>query len=244
MTAIQPLNHPPIREAIIDIRVAQLPDGDIEKLQHLPSSMQKEYSQVDEIHQSTFGFIVENGQERAEHGHQILGYRHISSDGKNHLQFRKDGFTVSRLEPYQGWDIFSEKAKEAWEAYKNIFNLDEKDVTRIATRYINILRLPLPVDFKEYLITPPEVPSSLPQSISQFISKIAIRFDDGSHNAIVTQGLDSLEQSNANIVLDIDTFYEEGVTAANIWDKLNMLRDTKNRIFFESITEKTKGMFT
>lgn len=243
MTVIQPLNMPPIREAIIDFRVTQLPDCDLEKLRSLPPVMQEKYPQAEKIHQRTLRFIVEDGEEKTEREHQILGYRHISSDGKNYLQFKKDGLTLSQLEPYQGWDDFSDKAKEAWNAYKGLFNLDERDVGRIATRYINILRLPLPVNFEKYLVTPPEVPESLPQEISQFLSKIAIRFDEDLHNAIVTQGLESTEQSYANIVLDIDVFYEERVTAIDIWEKLNMLRDTKNRIFFASITEKTKGMF-
>ena len=113
-------------------------------------------------------------------------------------------------------------------------------------RYINVMELSLPIpDFREFLEAPPELPSSLPQALSSFFSRIV--FSDPETNAvgIFTQALEGVPADRAPIVLDIDVFREMEckVQGEECWQVLDSLRGLKNRIFFGSITEQTAEMF-
>ena len=45
------------------------------------------------------------------------------------------------------------------------------------------------------------------------------------------------------MVLDIDVFKEKAFDGQEAWDVLDRLRDFKNQIFFDSITEKTAKLY-
>ena len=100
------------------------------------------------------------------------GYKYTSADGKYIAQFRLDGFTLSRMEPYTvGEDLRSEAAR-LWEIYNKVANVST--VTRVAARYINLMRVPMDdlKEFGDYLVCPPEVPEALPQGVSSFLTRI------------------------------------------------------------------------
>ena len=54
---------------------------------------------------------------RSQKGPQLLGYRLDSADGLNVAQVRIDGFTFSRLMPYESWDRMVEDAWVVWKRY-------------------------------------------------------------------------------------------------------------------------------
>src|SRR5678809_118110 len=49
-----------------------------------------------------------------------IGHAFVGGEGKHVVQFRINGFTFSRLAPYQTWEQFRNEAKTLWESYRQI----------------------------------------------------------------------------------------------------------------------------
>jgi len=239
------LDNAPIVEAIIDLRVKSPSSFGVTDFLSLKEDLKKEYPIVEDRRLVEIGGKIEGKQvEQTIIDKGITGYFFKTSDSKNVVQFRIDGFTFSRLSPYSEWETVLSEAKRLWGLY-SIKCLPEL-ITRIAVRYINRLDLPLPIkDFADYLTAPPLVPDSLPQGVSQFLTRVVIH--DADITANIIQTIKSTPKADhIGIILDIDVFKElkeTGFEESSIWQEFEKLRDFKNRIFFESITEKTARLY-
>lgn len=238
------LNNAPIREAIIDIRVS--PSVDFSTLSELGKTLKQRFPRAEDIIQKTFGFefgAKEFKTSAVEQGPS--GVRLTSQDSKNIALLKRDGFTFSRLHPYETWERMKDDAHDIWVKYRD--TVRPETVTRTAVRYINVMKLPLPIaDLKEYLTAPPEVPAGLPQGVASYFSRIVLPDDKIGSMAVITQALEAPVEHKVPIILDIDTFKEMDAPSSSdsIWESLENLRDFKNRIFFESITERSAELFS
>jgi len=240
------LRNAPIREAIVDIKVAPVISVDV--LTPVFESLKSSFPQQEVMQQSTFGFELGPHVMRSSRlDGAIQGRRLTSVDGKHIVQFRVDGFTFSRLPPYETWETMREHAEPLWNLYREHSKAEK--ISRAAVRYINVMSLPMPiVDFKEYLSAPPSLPASLPQELGGFFSRVILIHRDIDAAAFVTQALESSLDNKVQVILDIDVFKEPKTAdweASDVqtWGKLEEMRNFKNRIFFESITEKTAELF-
>lgn len=244
------LQNSPIREALLDIRVTLPPEFDLRSLENYHESIKATYPIKQVNTQIEAAIKVEKGQRAT-----------VSSTGKRNgyifktqindriIQFRGDGFTFNKLKPYTNWEKFSGEARHHWENYLNITKI--KLVNRIALRYIDVIRIPIPFkDFKEYILTAPEIAPDLPQGLNEFFARLVIPEDSKTNNvAIVTETID-VEERNKNatmlpIIFDTDVFNQTNIEANTslIWEMFDKIRKYKNRIFFESLTEKAIKLF-
>lgn len=168
---------------------------------------------------------------------ESFGWRYSTADASRVVQFRRDGATFSILKGYQDWDEARSSARILWEQYRE-WNSPAK-VSRLAVRYINVLKLPMGTDFDLFLTAAPRIPPELPQMLSSFFQCTVIPFSTDGTTAIVTQALEPPHDTVIPVVLDIDVWYNVflDVAAPEIWTQLDRLRDIKNQIFFSSITE-------
>ncbi len=115
-----------------------------------------------------------------------------------------------------------------------------EQVIRIATRFINQIKIPLPFnDFNEYLSKPLDIPEDLPQGVSNYLIRYVTNDESGKYYATVTQSFDHVESNYLPFMLDIDTYvHGQFEISDEIWTHLEELRKFKNRIFFGNITEK------
>ena len=174
------------------------------------------------------------------------GYLFKTADAKQGVQALKDGFSFSRFRPYQDWDTFSKEARDLWERFA-VLTKPEK-VHRIGLRYINRLELPLPFgDFKEYLLTVPEIAPELPQALASFFFRVVMPLDDLKAFGTITETTVEAEATKAvvPVILDVDVFRTGTFpTAADkLWPSFDQLRVAKNRLFFKSLTDKAKDLF-
>jgi uncharacterized protein (TIGR04255 family) len=100
-------------------------------------------------------------------------------------------------------------------------------------------------DFGDYLAIPPDIPRGLPQGLASFLMRFVIPNPATGAIAIVTQSFESPSETHAQVILDIDVFkdVELPINGDECWSQFDALRDYKNAIFFESITERTKEMY-
>jgi uncharacterized protein (TIGR04255 family) len=162
-----------------------------------------------------------------------------SADEKWVVQFTADGMSVSRLEPYTGWTELKAKAKELWDIYRGA--VVDCVPTRLACRYINKIPLPEGEQLEETYRTHFVLSKNLPQSFITSLLRVALHFKEEDAVAIITQSIDpSQDPNHAVCIFDIDAFdaNSTGFDHEQMWDRLEALREIKNRAFFESLTEK------
>ncbi len=238
------LSNAPITEALVDIRVKLPPDADVKKIDPIYELIKDRYPKKQEQRMSEIKIELKPGEELAKQLTKINGFRYLSSDEKEIVQVRMDGFTFNRLFPYTKWEDLRQEAHRLWSIYREITCPDL--VTRVALRFINNLKIPMPIkDFDEYLVCPPRVPEKLPQGVSSFLTRVVIHEPSLEASAIITHALESVVGEVLPIILDIDVFKfrPEGMDEGDIWTTLENLRIFKNRIFFASITKKLEEMF-
>lgn len=235
------LDRAPIQEALIDIRfeppvVSTLVDS-------MAGEFAKPNGTVHDLWETTFE--LRGGSEPQTTQTTQTGVRAGKriDFGKNVVQLRTTGFTFSRLAPYQDWEAMSLDAANLWQRYLKAAG--EVAIIRLAVRYINVLNLQLPMgDFKEFLNSPPAVPEPLPQAVSSFMTRVVSVDQASNDHAAVTQVFEGLSPGSQEfkLILDIDVFHPcsfGGLDFTQISTVLARLRDLKNDVFFEYLTDKS-----
>ncbi len=240
------LKNAPITEALIDIRVKLPSSVDVNRIDFIHELIREQYPVKQEQKVSEFKLepkaeVIVKSSEAKMHG-----YRYITTDKKQIVQTRLDGFTFSRLQPYITWNQLRDEAYRLWKMYADITSPEL--IYRVAVRYINNLNIPMPIgDFGEYLTAPPIVPEKLPQGISSFFSRIVLPKPSINSFAIIAQALETIIDTSKSlpIILDIDAIHHnpDGLTEKDTWNKLENLRNFKNEIFFNSITKKLQELY-
>jgi uncharacterized protein (TIGR04255 family) len=248
MTETEQFPAPPIVEALLDIQ-AVLPESvDQEHLAHFQDRLGKEYTfkQVRNIWTSELDLRGDSGPTARTSGGPV-GWQFRSADGRRVAQARKNGFSLSCLKPYQGWTSLSNEARMLWSKYVELVKPEK--VTRIALRYINRVELPLPFeDFSEYVLTGPELAPNIPQAMSSFFCRVVLPDQATRSVAIVTTTIEENEEKRTGklpLIFDIDVFRQGSfpLDAGKLWPSFEQLHELKNRIFFNSFTDKAKELF-
>lgn len=234
----------PIVEAVFDIRVS-LGDGtSVEDLAAIYADEAEAYPE----HQ--YNFIIENeiqvnetdiggGVRKHLNGHVYRG-----ADGSNVFQARLDGFTFSRLHPYDCWATFSEEALRLWSKYQAVAT--PVAIRRLALRYINRFDFPEPrVDLGEYFKTYPELSPLLPQMLSGYFMNLQLPLTDDGAQLHLIQTIVETDSPGLSLILDLDVFYQldvEGMSLDSIKATFDRLRDAKNGVFEACLTDAARGM--
>lgn len=248
MAAPHRLTRAPIQEAIIDIQCAVPLGFDVARLEQLRGGIG--YSEKTE-HMHAFSMMMQPNMTVVPPPVQNqgqVGFRFFSNDNKYIVQFRNNGMTLSRLQPYDSWETFYAEAYRLWQAYYGIANPGA--VTRIAVRNINRLVFPA-AEYSQhvdlFLAAPPILPAGVPNSISEWMTRYLIQDASSRLSAFLTQvSSPSLDPAQCAVILDIDVFQVTEDLSAEPHVLMPMfapLRELKNRLFFGSLTEKAIGLF-
>ncbi|MEI6656696.1 MAG: TIGR04255 family protein [Verrucomicrobiota bacterium] len=241
------LNRAPITEAVIDLRCRVDSTFDVNAFRGLEADIG--YPIVKPIQLFEFTMRQEPGKEpeNTQVNHGLIGWRFTSADGKQVAQFRKDGFTFSRLAPYANWDEVFAEASRLYLLYLAAARPEE--VTRPAVRYVNRMLLPETEvgDFSPFLTAPPACPVDCPVVLNGFLTQVQVHDPLTGISATITQTIQSGGDSPGfvPVVLDLDVYETRSFPpdSKTILARFDALRVTKNRYFFNSITEKTAALF-
>lgn len=243
MLETQHLNKAPIVEGLIDFRVRPRKDLDLSQLESSLVNIKTRYP----ITKPVRHFVTQvqiKGQEPPQQSTSETkrGLRFESADGLHVFQAHPDGFTVSRLRPYDTWESLFAEAQCLWPEYVQAARPEA--IVRVATRFINRIQIPLPVvDYQHYLSAPPDVPKGLPELVSEFFSRVVIHEPDSAGVIVFTQAMEPVNEASNVLPLyvDSDVFKQDSydVQSNEPWELLNTFRRLKNQAFFASITAKT-----
>jgi uncharacterized protein (TIGR04255 family) len=238
--------HAPITEALIDFRVNYGRTISLANLKSFGTDVKREYpleSNRDLI-QGQFDFKAAEPQVQSSKA--TVGYIFHSADRRQAVQARLDGFTVSRLPPYQNWAQLRDETKRLWSVFREA--LRPESITRVAVRYINQINLPFEggnLRFEDYLHAFPKMEVDEDILLEQFFMRLVMPQKDLNAKLILTEALLPPQDRHLGVILDIDLFRENvsiDAKSMETWDILEEFRNRKNR-FFESITDATRKLF-
>lgn len=232
------LKHPPLREAAIHLQLAEeLPLSAADSLRRIQLVG---FDKVTPIKKSRFSFQlnIESPAQASVTSDESDGYRHEFGDAARVVQFRRSAMTYSVLRGYSAWEEIKTSTITAWNEYIRV--LEPVTVAQVAVRYINVIQVPIGVDYDAILTAGPRIPEKLPQLLNSFFHRVVIPFSEAEATAVITQLPEPATERNVPLVLDIEInapCKAEGHSTV-IWSRLEQLRDIKNLVFFSSLTEK------
>ncbi len=247
MAQVTHLSNAPITEAIIQIRCNLAGEFDVESFAQCHSDFPDEFNQGEPISEGSVKIEFRAGRPTKldQFVDESAGYKFVSADKSKTVFFRKGSFTFSRAAPYDNWSEFSSTARALWESYRSC--VGSYQVTRISTRFINRLDLPLPLDFDEYLVAGPKVPEGLPQGVAHYLTRLHIPVPEAESLILLSQTMGTQrDQLHVPVILDVDVLREcepAPLPDEGIWEILDTLRKLKNDTFFASVTEKLVELY-
>lgn len=245
LTPTQTLSRPPILEAVIDLRATAPSPVSSSAFADLKRLMVERFPVVEEIRniEATLNILPE-GASHAETKDIATGellFR--SADRKYAVQCRTTGLAVSRLQPYENFELALAQFDWCWARYQSVVRANT--IVRTALRFINRFPVPAAGDLDDYLKLPPISP--IPNwSLQQHMQRTLL-FKPGSANrAIVTTALEpSIDGANPSAVIDIDVFTEASMSDDPILrsNVFRSLRSLKNEIFFALLGDIAREEF-
>jgi uncharacterized protein (TIGR04255 family) len=241
------LSRAPITEALIDIQVAPREGLTFAELKSAVEGAATGYYVKNPISEGMVALqLAPDGLHRAASETAPVGLRLHSVDEKYVAQFRLSGFTLSRLPLYENWENLVGETRRLWAVYVEC--LAPKRIVRVATRFINNLRLPLAngVSFQTYFHKLVDVPDEAPQAVEAFFQRFQLIDAPSGARVILTLVLDGVPAGERiPVILDVDAFMATELNPADVqvWTMLERLRELKNRSFFGTITEEAVELY-
>lgn len=245
MPSSRHLPNAPILEALLDIRVVPRPDAKFEELASLRAHYRDKYPTDATKKQAGIQFEIdattpEVAAKVTRSEPQLTGIEFIGSDKRYRIQVALGEFTQNVLGKYADFESLLSEAIPSWEAYVEVMR--PLSISRIALRYVNDLRLPRDMaKFEDYLAVMPSVPPKLPQTLSDFAFRMTLHKPEVGAKAIVNEVFQGVvEEKGVQVLLDIDAIQERQIDIDDrgLWDRFAALRQFKNDIFFEFVTER------
>lgn len=237
--------NPPIKEAIFDIRIGSLGKSSLEEIEKVHSQISETYPNKKKQINIVGKFELKEGiQISNETGSEVRGFIFSSTNNCLQVQFRLDGFTLNMLKPYSEWAEFSEEAFRLWKLYQE--NFVPNSITRIALRYINRIEIPLPfIEFQEFISNMPPIPVCLPQTFHNFFMQVNVPCDNSGTGIIITETIEPPSKEVLPFILDLDAFKigDILIDSESLKKEFDSLRDLKNNVFENCITDKTRKLF-
>lgn len=236
----------PIKEAIIDIKVELSSGLRFEDLQAIKKHVSSDYPRQEtrNLGEGMFQFGP-SVQASAQQKPWALMFRNEANT--QILQVRLDGFTFSRLEPYEDFEHLRDEARRLWDIYRELVR--PKNITRVAVRYINQLNLPgAKVEPEEYLNIFPHISDRLPAELRDFgpyLMNLHMYQHDLKGFLVLNEALTPPPGPDViSIVLDFDLYVEKPplTDEQELWAFFEKLRERKNLYFEASITNKTREL--
>ena len=146
------LPHAPIVEAVIEIRARAEVNWEERAVTDWLKPKLSDYPRVGS--QNEFQHEVSFGPgKQPEASQQDLGWKGLRFQSENQphvVQFNRDGFSFSRLRPYDNWEQLRTEALRLWGIYADLARPTETQ--RIGLRFINRLALPVSeTRFEDYI---------------------------------------------------------------------------------------------
>jgi uncharacterized protein (TIGR04255 family) len=238
-------NKPPIVEAIIALHFAEpLTEKQIDAFSR---KLKKAFPFQEEIVAFEATLNVRTKQHTS--ATKKLGYKLRSSDQVRLIMIQHHQFGIIQQPPYSGWDTFYQEARAHWDVLTKI--IGHKPISRVSTRYINRIDVPVgtagAVDLHKYF----NVGLSLPgyaerMSLQTFAINCSLNNSTENYVSVLqVAAVPSPLIDHLSFTIDIDITTTGTVEPRDdkLWELIGTLRKPKNELFKACITPDTEKLF-
>jgi uncharacterized protein (TIGR04255 family) len=250
VTPKSPYPKPPISEAILQLRFGEpLQPWSVATPGRIFEKISRDYPAEPEIQQQVEASLQAEGldQQRSttfafNQGRQRILYK--SADSKRLIMIAQDHIAASSLPPYEGWERFSQRLRQARATIGTVVNFPK--VQQVSVRYLNriVINDAEAIETNDYFQIPIQTAEQGKARLANFISRVESVIDDATRVNCVFASLQSPPNEYA-VLLDIEVvrIFEEHITVSEAFKQLARLRRIKNSEFEASITDKARELF-
>lgn len=237
------LKHPPIILAVFQIRFGK--EGiDVSRVDDFENSIKKILPKKTINHHSDINVIAPLplgiSQVNAKASTSISGYTFFTEDQKQKLLVERNKFTYVDEREYQGWEDFTKDALEYVHICQKLF--EQQIIQGISIRFINRFLFDsfnTPTEYFKTLVSMTN-DSNFAFPVTNYGFRIRFDMPEVGIHSYVNQQLENAPNGkyyffDIDIIKETNLLFDEGF----ILPIMEELRDVKNQIFFENITEKT-----
>lgn len=243
-----PLPNAPITEAVVEVRSRAETVWDEHTIVAEVKSQLQDYPKLQSQHGLEQTVRIEFGKS-AEQTLNDLGWSGIgvrSEDDKQVAQFHRDVFSFSRLRPYENWTRFRGEVLRLWSVYAALGTRTEAQ--RMGLRFINQIQIAsASFDIDDYLITAPKDATNIPLPFVSFFHHDTFAVPGYPYGVNVIRTIQPATKITTGpvLILDIDVFTTIPFLLSDgaLEHSLAEMRWLKNKIFFGSITQRTRDLF-
>lgn len=176
----------------------------------------------------------------------IQAFQCFDKTEKQLVQVRAQGYSFNRLAPYTSMDDYLPEIERTWNLFLKL--ISPVQIRAVRLRYINRILLPLSngqVDLDQYLrmnFSPPDDKLMM----TGFLNQYAAVEKDTQHEVNVVVTSQPPEKDHLPIIFD-NCVASAAKAQPHDWmwilTKIQLLRDLKNRVFKNTLTEKCLNLF-
>lgn len=248
------LDKPPIVEAVVDIDCAMLPAFDISAVeQSVMNAVAADYPVLNRRNVEQHRLSRSKAGEAVTHttSQKVQALQFLKADKKQLVQVRAQGYSFNRLAPYSSLDDYVDEIKRTWAIFVALAS--PVQILAVRLRYINRIVIPFPVGkdsmrLEEYIRVGPQFGPDLDDKLllSSFLHQYTAR--DVATNFDVSVVVTSQPVTNHQLPIILDNSVSApGPEDPSNWqwihDKLQALRNLKNQVFKDVLTEKCLLLF-
>ena len=239
------LKNAPIAESILQIRFENS-DDILNRYELFYNAIISDFNSKNERYTFSKTFKLEEDKEsnylQNETFKKLDSILFFNEDNTKSIIISNDYYSFHFINKYSNWMEFKKLSEKYWDIFNSIYDL--KIIPKISLRYINKIKLNLPVKFEDYFNVSNMGGDSLEYDLYDFFTKYLIysKKYDSFANIVLAKDNSYNENDKFEIVLDIDAFKELEVNH-NIWELFEHLRGLQNEVFFNVLTERTIKLF-
>jgi uncharacterized protein (TIGR04255 family) len=192
---------------------------------------------------------IDFGTERIAHTDTLAGYKMTAKNAVDVVLITENTLCTSRYAPYESWEALIGAAQQNFDVFIKIAG--RRHVARIGTRFVNRFDFPNSMIQGKELSDFLRIGISIPEEITNTIGpySLAVNTIENSTGAKILIQSAVIQPpallDHTSITLDIDAFWDTEIPQRieEMWNKTAILRDAKNSVFENSITDKLRELF-
>ena len=177
----------------------------------------------------------------------IRAFQFIQEGEKQLVQIRSEGFSFNRLKPYGSLDDYLPEIERTWSLFRQVAK--PVSIRKIGLRYINRILLPTTgrrAELGNYFRVCPHLPDERRLTFVGFLNQHTAMEEKTGNLVNIVLTVQPLEDERLPIIFDIEAIAPQ-VSDEMDWPavaaKVDSLRDLKNHVFRNTLTDECLKLF-
>lgn len=241
--------NPPIVEAVVDIECDFAADFNLKSIEEsLKQAFLDSYPKARTQFLQEFSFAMKPGQTVDQSTRQALqAFQFLHDDSKQLVQARSTGYSFNRLAPYSSLDEYLPEVQRTWDLYRAVAKPIQ--IRAVQLRYINRILLPMPdgpLDLDDYFKSGPQLPEGSGLTFTGFLNQSSAVERETGYLVTTVLTAEQPQEGKLPVIFD-NTVRATRSTQSSDWSgleaTLRALRDLKNRVFRNTLTDTCLNLF-